>query len=38
MADGYSEIYSAEHILRGYESLTEKLGSLGARVELTDTR
>ena len=36
MADGRSEIYSAEHILRGYENLTEKLTSLGAHIEITD--
>ena len=34
-ADGVSVIYSPEVILRGYENLCEKLGTLGARVEIS---
>ncbi|MGD0439322.1 MAG: UDP-N-acetylglucosamine 1-carboxyvinyltransferase [Acidimicrobiales bacterium] len=33
MADGVTEVSGAEHIDRGYESLDERLGSLGANIE-----
>ena len=35
-ADGYSEIHSAETILRGYANLDKKLLSLGADVEYSE--
>ncbi len=35
-AKGTSEILSAELILRGYDSLTQKLGSLGADIKLVN--
>ena len=35
-ADGRSEIYSAETILRGYENLVEKLRSLGANINIQE--
>ena len=37
MAKGQSEIHSAEIVLRGYENLVEKLGALGADVEIKET-
>src|SRR5690625_2080733 len=36
MADGITEITGLEHIERGYEKITEKLKSLGAKVWLED--
>ena len=35
-ADGYSEIHSADVILRGYSNLDKKLLSLGADVEYSE--
>ena len=35
-ADGYSEIHSAETILRGYSNFEKKLTALGADVEYSD--
>lgn len=35
-ADGYSEINSAETVLRGYEKIEEKLTALGADVEYAE--
>ncbi|MBE6532411.1 MAG: UDP-N-acetylglucosamine 1-carboxyvinyltransferase [Ruminococcaceae bacterium] len=35
-AEGQSEIYSAEIILRGYENLTEKLRALGADINIQE--
>ena len=36
MADGESEIYNADVILRGYENITEKLSGLGAEISLCE--
>ena len=36
LAQGRSEIYSAEIILRGYESLADKLCALGADIKIDD--
>ena len=36
-AEGKSEIYSAETILRGYENLEEKLYALGADIKIENT-
>jgi UDP-N-acetylglucosamine 1-carboxyvinyltransferase len=33
VADGVTEVSGAEHIDRGYESLDERLSSLGANIE-----
>ena len=35
IADGTTTINNADYILRGYEHITEKLTSLGAKIELT---
>ncbi len=35
-ATGYSEIYSAEIILRGYEKLEQKLCAIGAEIKIED--
>jgi UDP-N-acetylglucosamine 1-carboxyvinyltransferase len=32
-ADGNTEIYSIEHILRGYENIVDKFNNLGANIE-----
>ena len=37
MAEGRSEIHSAETVLRGYENLVIKLGALGADIEIKET-
>ena len=37
LAEGESEIYSAELILRGYEDLDKKLCSLGADIKIENT-
>ena len=33
-AEGQSRVYSAEKIMRGYDSLVQKLNSLGAEISL----
>jgi UDP-N-acetylglucosamine 1-carboxyvinyltransferase len=33
VAEGYTEVYSIEHILRGYENIVEKFNNLGANIE-----
>jgi UDP-N-acetylglucosamine 1-carboxyvinyltransferase len=33
VAEGYTEVYSIEHILRGYENIVDKFNSLGANIE-----
>jgi UDP-N-acetylglucosamine 1-carboxyvinyltransferase len=37
-AEGRTEIYGIEHILRGYERVVEKYGSLGADIALENER
>lgn len=37
VADGRSEIYSAETVLRGYENLVKKISALGADVKIKET-
>ena len=32
-AEGETQISGAEHIFRGYESFTEKLNKIGAKIE-----
>ena len=34
LADGETVINNVEHILRGYESIVEKLRQVGAKIEL----
>ena len=36
LAEGKTTISSAEHILRGYEQITEKLSSVGAKIEIKE--
>jgi len=33
VADGYTEVYSIDHILRGYENIVDKFNNLGAKIE-----
>ena len=37
VASGYSEIYSADTVLRGYENLVDKLSALGADIKIEET-
>jgi len=36
VADGKTEVTNIEHILRGYENITEKFSNLGADIKLVD--
>lgn len=36
IADGVTELYGAENILRGYDHVTDKLHALGAEIELIE--
>ena len=36
IADGKTEIQNIEHLLRGYERIVEKLGSVGVNIKLID--
>ena len=36
IADGKTEVTNIEHILRGYENITEKFSNLGANIKLVD--
>jgi UDP-N-acetylglucosamine 1-carboxyvinyltransferase len=36
VAEGKTEVYNIEHILRGYENITEKFAGLGAKIEYVD--
>ena len=36
IADGKTEVTNIEHILRGYENITEKFSNLGADIKLVD--
>ena len=36
VAKGKTEVYNIEHILRGYENITEKFSKLGAKIEYVD--
>ncbi|KAA9300600.1 MULTISPECIES: UDP-N-acetylglucosamine 1-carboxyvinyltransferase [Aerococcus] len=36
MAEGRTELYGAEHILRGYDKIADKLQQLGADIELVE--
>ena len=36
IADGTTEIQNIEHLLRGYERIVEKLGSVGVNIKLID--
>lgn len=36
IANGKTEVYNIEHILRGYENLVDKLNNVGAKIELVD--
>ena len=36
IADGKTEVTNIEHILRGYEDITEKFRNLGADIKLVD--
>lgn len=36
IADGKTTILEADHILRGYENIVEKLSNVGAKIELLD--
>lgn len=38
IAEGTTTIDNAEHILRGYEKIVEKLSGVGASIELTDIK
>ena len=36
IADGETTVTNAEHILRGYENIIEKLEKVGAKIELQE--
>lgn len=36
IAEGKTEVYNIEHILRGYENITDKFSKLGANIEYVD--
>jgi UDP-N-acetylglucosamine 1-carboxyvinyltransferase len=36
IAEGITTITDVEHILRGYENITEKLTNVGAKIELKE--
>lgn len=36
IAEGKTEVYNIEHILRGYENITDKFSKLGANIEFVD--
>lgn len=33
VAEGYTDVYSIDHILRGYENIVDKFNNLGAQIE-----
>ena len=36
IANGITKINNAEHILRGYEKIVEKLSNVGAKIQIVD--
>ena len=36
IAEGTTEVYNIEHILRGYENIAMKFNNLGADIKLID--
>jgi len=36
IAEGITEVYDIEHILRGYENIVEKLSAVGAKISITE--
>ena len=36
IADGTTRISNAEHILRGYENIVEKLSNVGAKIRIEE--
>ena len=36
IADGRTEIYNIEHLLRGYERIVDKLSQVGVQIKLVE--